>query len=74
MPTCRRCKQFESRHDSMVHYSTRHYMHPACYLDAGKKLEDLRPWQVGRFPYFLLKERGLLEQAQQISGMIAPNP
>jgi hypothetical protein len=52
----------------MIHYSTRHYMHPACYLDAGKRLEDLRPWQIMRqFPYRLLDERGLLKMAEKLT-------
>lgn len=61
--TCRFCKSMMS--DDLVKYGTRHYAHYKCYLDAGKKLEDLRPWQVRQFPYFLLKERGLLDAAEK---------
>lgn len=60
--TCRFC---DSRDQSMVKYGVRHYAHFKCYLDAGKKLSDLHAWQVRRFPYFLLKERGLLEEARR---------
>lgn len=55
------CRFCDSRDQSMVKYGVRHYAHFRCYLDAGKKLDDLHPWQVRHFPYFLLKERGLLD-------------
>jgi hypothetical protein len=45
----------------MVKYGTRHYAHFRCYLDAGKTLDDLAAWKVGLFPFFLLKDRGLLD-------------
>jgi hypothetical protein len=32
-------------------------------LDAGKKLSDLHAWQVGEFPFKLLKEHGLEVEA-----------
>lgn len=60
--TCRFC---DDRNQSMVKYGPRHYAHFKCYLDAGKKIEDLSPWQIRLFPYFLLKERGLLAVAQK---------
>ena len=41
MNTCRFCKSMMS--DDLVKYGTRHYAHYKCYLDAGKKLEDLHP-------------------------------
>lgn len=63
--TCRFCKSPMS--SDLVKYGTRHYAHYACYLDAGKKLSDLPAWQIGKFPYFLLKERGLLEEAQRLT-------
>ena len=65
---CRFCKKVEFNGERLVRYAVRHSAHPACYLDAGKKLADLHPWQVGRFPYFLLKERRLLEEAGRILG------
>ncbi len=43
-----------------VKYGVRHYAHFACYLDAGKKLDNLRRWQIERFPWKLLRDRGLL--------------
>lgn len=61
--TCRFC---ESRDQSMVHYGVRHYAHFDCYLNAGKKLDDLHTWQVRQFPYRFLKERGLLTAAAEI--------
>jgi hypothetical protein len=61
--TCRFC---DDRDQSMVKYGTRHYAHFKCYLDAGKKLTDLHSWQARQFPYRLLKERGLLDVAQQV--------
>jgi hypothetical protein len=56
--TCRFCDNW--RDQGMVKYGPRHYAHFKCYLDAGKKLDDLPAWMVGEFPFFLLKERGLL--------------
>lgn len=50
-----------------VHYGLRHHAHHACFLNAGKLLSSLTPWQVGRFPYKLLKERGLLGEAERIT-------
>ncbi len=64
--TCRFCTSIMS--DDLVKYGTRHYAHYTCYLDAGKRLEDLPKWQVETFPYFLLKARGLLDKARQILG------
>ncbi len=51
----------------MIKYGTRHYAHPVCYLDAGKELADLSAWQVGRFPYRLLQERGLIDEAARLT-------
>lgn len=56
MSTCRFCKNWKGE---MVKYEVRHYAHFECYLDAGKKLEDLHDWQIGKFPYRLIKARGL---------------
>jgi hypothetical protein len=61
--TCRFCSD---RNQSMVKYGTRHYAHFKCYLDAGKSLSDLHAWQLRSFPYFLLKERGLLDTVKQL--------
>lgn len=59
--TCRFCGE-SSLHasDDMVKYGVRHYAHFKCYLDAGKTLDSLFPWQLGKFPFRLLKDRGLL--------------
>lgn len=62
---CRFCDNW--RDQGLVKYGTRHYAHFRCYLDHGKTLDALPAWMVGEFPYFLLKERGLLEQAQAIA-------
>lgn len=61
---CRFCDNW--RDQGLVKYSTRHYAHYKCYLDAGKKLSALPKWQIGEFPFFLLKERGLLAEAQML--------
>jgi len=71
--TCRFCKKSSlDSGDDMVKYGTRAYAHFKCYLDAGKTLDPLHAWQVGQFPYMLLKERGLLEhpkvkEAEQVA-------
>lgn len=62
--TCRFCGDWKNQ--DMVKYGVRHYAHFRCYLDAGKTLDDLWPWQVGEFPHKLLKERGLLAVASEI--------
>jgi hypothetical protein len=64
--TCRFCDDYMSQ--DLVKYGTRHYAHPKCYLDAGKPLADLHKWQIEQFPYFLLKDRGLLQEAEAIIG------
>jgi hypothetical protein len=63
--TCRFCDNW--RDQEMVQYGTRHYAHFKCYLDKGKKLKDLHGWQVSEFPYLLLKERGLLQEAMELT-------
>ena len=63
--TCRFCDNFMSQ--DLVKYGARHYAHYDCYLDAGKSLFDLRAWQVAKFPYFLLKKRGLLNHAYPVA-------
>lgn len=60
--TCRFCDSMMS--DDLVKYGVRHYAHYRCYLDAGKKLSDLQPWKIRKFPYLLLKERGLVAEAE----------
>jgi len=62
--TCRFCGKLEK---GMVHYGVRHYAHPACFLDAGHKLDELHGWQIGEwFPALLLKARGLLDEAERL--------
>ena len=48
----------------MVYYAIRHSAHYRCYLEAGKTLADLKPHQIRLFPYKLLKEFGLLSEAE----------
>lgn len=60
------CRFCDSRDQSMVKYGVRHYAHFRCYLDAGKTLDQLPAWLVRKFPYALLKERGLLALAAEI--------
>jgi hypothetical protein len=60
---CRFCKGYSTDGAGMVKYGVRHYAHFKCYLDAGKTLDDLHAWQVGEFPFRLLKEHGLEAQA-----------
>jgi len=60
--TCRFCE--DRKDQNMVKYGPRHYAHFHCYLDAGKKLKDLKQWQIGQFPYRLLEERGLMDEAR----------
>jgi hypothetical protein len=64
--TCRFCHGIQW-HDQGVKYGTRHYAHFACYLDAGKKLADLQKWQIGTFPFRLLRERGLMAQVERLT-------
>lgn len=68
LSTCRFCKDTSLNGDGMVKYGVRHYAHFHCYLDAGKTLDALRKWQVGEFPWKVLKERGLLDDARKIIG------
>jgi hypothetical protein len=60
---CRFCGDWRG---GKVQYGVRHYAHFKCYLDAGKKLKDLAPWKIKAFPYFLLKERGLLPEVRKL--------
>lgn len=61
---CRYCEDW--RDQNLLHYSTRHYAHPKCWLDRGRTLSEL-PWhQIERIPYFLLKERGSLDEATRL--------
>lgn len=67
MATCRFCKKHIYRGEPEIKYSTRHYAHPDCYLDAGKTLGELSIYQIRhRFPVSLLSDRGLLEEAKRI--------
>ncbi len=71
LSTCRFCKGTSMDGDGMVKYGVRHYAHFKCYLDADKSLDDLHAWQVGQFPFRLLKERGLDGFAKKVHGGMA---
>jgi hypothetical protein len=62
--TCRFCKRYMGS-DEGVKYGVRHWAHFKCYLDAGKDLFKLPRHQVGRFPYKLLKARGLIDKIER---------
>ncbi len=64
MTTCRFCKEVSFGRVEMVKYGVRHYACFKCYLEAGKSLDDLSDWQVGRFPYRLLEAHGQLDYAK----------
>lgn len=64
--TCRFCGK-SAHHARLLKYGVRHYAHHDCYLDAGKTLDQLSKWQVERFPYIILKQRGLDAEALRIS-------
>ena len=65
--TCRFCGDWEKDSARLVQYGTRHYAHHACYLDAGKTLAELKyRSEVGAFPWKLLRERGLMAEAERI--------
>ncbi len=70
LSTCRFCGEIVRGGDG-VKYAVRHYAHFACYLDAGKRLEDLHEWQIKRFPWKVLRNRNLLALAE---GLTEPDP
>jgi hypothetical protein len=59
--TCRFCKT-SAEHGWLVKYGTRHYAHPTCYLDAGKKVSELSDWQQSQFDRKLQDWKQLLQQ------------
>lgn len=69
MATCRFCRKWLKIEGRLlgVKYGVRHYAHFHCYLDAGKRLEDLHEWQVATFPWALLKARNLLALAEDLT-------
>ena len=64
MGTCRFCDDFST--DAPLQYGIRHYAHFNCFLD-HRPLSDLKPWKINQFPFRLLKERGLLEEAERLT-------
>jgi hypothetical protein len=62
MANCRFCEDYTGE---LVKYSIRHYAHHRCYLKAGKPLNDLHDWKIVRFPYRLLEEYGLTDDARR---------
>ena len=61
MNTCRFCGK-SAAEDWLVKYGTRHYAHPTCYLDAGKKIEDLSTFQQEQFDEKMRDWTGLIER------------
>lgn len=59
--TCRFCGK-ASAEDWLVKYGTRHYAHPTCYQDAGKRVEDLSIWQQRQFDEKLRDWKALVER------------
>lgn len=74
LSTCRFCKRQSIGGVKMVKYGVRHYAHYGCYLDAGKKLADLKAWQIEQCPWHVLRVRGLTEEAYDIlnAGKLGP--
>jgi hypothetical protein len=71
--TCRFCKKADWEDARpMVKYGVRHYAHGECYLRAGKPLAALSDYQVGKLPYFTLKELGLLADVETRLGGTDP--
>jgi hypothetical protein len=66
--TCRFCGKYAPESEC-VKYEVRHYAHHRCYLAAGKPLEALKGWQIGEFPFRLLKDLGLLDKAEALAGI-----
>jgi hypothetical protein len=57
---CRFCDDW--RDQGLVHYGTRHYAHFRCYLEKGKPLDKLEGWQLGKFPFRLLREFSVTDE------------
>ncbi len=64
MSTCRFCKDPS---DAPVKYGTRHYAHFDCFLDSGRNIFDLPLYQVQKFPFKMLKDRGLLAEINRVA-------
>jgi hypothetical protein len=54
--------------EDLIKCGVRHYAHAKCYLDAGKPLAELPKYVIGQFPYSVLEERGLLDEARRLMG------
>ena len=67
MATCRFCKKPVFNDQGGVKYGVRHYAHGVCYLNAGKRLEDLRPYELKGMSFRLLRDRGLLSLAEKLT-------
>ncbi len=65
MANCRLCHNYALERDC-VKYAHRHYAHFRCYLDAGKPISALSVYDLEHFPYRLLRDRGLLDEAERI--------
>lgn len=63
--TCKFCLAITDD-DYLVKYGQRHYAHFACFLNSGHTLAELHPWQIELFPAKVLKDRGLLHEAETL--------
>lgn len=68
--TCRFCGKSEGDYTKLVKYGVRHYAHHSCYLD-HKPLRELQAWQVNQFPFKVLRERGLMAEAEACAARVA---
>ncbi len=60
MNTCRICHEVSFHpENTMLRYGPRHWAHFACYLKAGKPLDSLSTFTLGRFPFRAVKTAGL---------------
>ena len=62
---CRFCDDFIRSHEAKIKYGVRHYAHQDCYLDR-RGIEGLKAHQVGRLSFRILRDRGLVDRANEI--------
>jgi hypothetical protein len=60
---CRFCDDW--RDQNLIKYGTRHYAHAKCLLD-HRRLNELAYYHIEQMPFRLLKDRGLMEEAEQL--------
>jgi hypothetical protein len=67
--TCRICHGHIGDDDPVIRYGIRHYVHPTCYLNDDRPLTALSPGQLRQLPYFLLEQKGLLDEVKRLLGL-----